>query len=124
MDIQGSKRYSSSLSATPNLARYQYTYITSSMISDEFELCSHETRFGQVASCGIHCSSGRGNSIGFLHCGGTKKEWEALSLRGFPKIERCHIKGSISFTFYRGSIRHGGKAWSTRFWMAFRVIIK
>jgi hypothetical protein len=94
------------------------------MISDEFELCSHETRFGQVASCGIHCSSGRGNSIGFLHCGGTKKEWEALSLRGFPKIERCHIKGSISFTFYRGSIRHGGKAWSTRFWMAFRVIIK
>jgi hypothetical protein len=47
-----------------------------------------------------------------------------LSLRGFPKIEHCHIKGSISFTFYRGSIRHGGKAWSTRFWMAFRVIIK
>jgi len=43
-------------------------------------------------------------------CGGTKKEREALNLHGFSKIECCHEKRSLSFTFYGGSIRHGGRA--------------
>ncbi len=46
VDIQRSKRYSTSLNTTLNWVRYQYTYITSNMVSDEFELLyDHEARF-------------------------------------------------------------------------------
>ncbi len=38
MDVQRSKKYSTSLSTTLNWVRYQYTYITSNTILDEFEL--------------------------------------------------------------------------------------
>ncbi len=46
------------------------------------------------------------------HHGGTEKEQEAPNLHGFPKIERCHEKGSLSFIFYGGNIGHGGRTCS------------
>jgi len=62
-----------------------------------------------LASCGIHHTNGGGN-LAFSHFGGTEKEHEVPNLCGFSKIECCHEKGSLSFTFYGGSIGHGAKA--------------
>ncbi len=57
------------------------------MISDESKLhCGCEAGFRQATSYRIHCFSGGGN-LALSHSGGTKKEWKALNLRGFPKIE-------------------------------------
>jgi len=83
MNVQGFKKYSTSLNATLNWIQYQYTCITSNTISDESELCCGcETRFGQVISCGIHHSNG-GHNLALFHCSGTKKEWEVPNLHGF-----------------------------------------
>ncbi len=110
MDVQGSKKYSTTLCTTLNWAWYQYTYITSNIVSEESDLCcDNEIRFGQVISCRIHHTSGRGN-LALSHCGGIEKEQEALNFHGFPKIEHCHKKGSLSFTFYGRSTKHGAKA--------------
>ncbi len=80
------------------------------MISDESKLhCGCEAGFRQATSYRIHCFSGGGN-LALSHSSGTKKEWKALNLRGFPKIECCHDKLSLSFTFYEGNIEHGGRA--------------
>jgi hypothetical protein len=95
------------------------------MVSNESKLrCGHEVRFGQATSCEIHPPSG-GGSLALSHYGGIEKEWETLNLCGFWKIECCHEKGSLSFTFLRS------KYWtwwecmkSIHFWMAFWVIIK
>jgi hypothetical protein len=38
--------------------------------------------------------------LALSHYGGIEKEQEALNFHGFPKIEHCHKKGSLSFTFY------------------------
>jgi hypothetical protein len=50
--------------------------------------------------------------LALSHCGGIEKEWEVLNLHGFSKIERCHEKGSLLFTFNGGNTIHGGRAWS------------
>jgi hypothetical protein len=67
-----------------------------------------EIKFGQVINCKVHRPSG-GSNLALSHCGGTKKEREASNLHGFSKIEHYHKKGSLSFTFHEGSIRHGGR---------------
>jgi hypothetical protein len=79
------------------------------MVLDESKLCySHEIGFGQVVSYRIHRPNGGGN-LALHHCGGSKKKREASNMHGFPKIEHHHEKESLSFTFYEGSTKHGGK---------------
>ncbi len=75
---------------------------------DESKLCyGHEIECGQAINCKIHHLSG-GSNLALSHCGGTTKEWEVSNMRGLLKIECYHKKISLSFTFYEGSIRHGG----------------
>jgi hypothetical protein len=48
--------------------------MTSSTISNEFELCcGSEAGFGQVTSYGIHHTS-RGGNLTLSNCGGTEKK--------------------------------------------------
>ncbi len=92
------------------MVQYQYTCITSSTVLNESELrCDCEAGFGQATSYEIHHPS-KGGNLALSHYGGTEKEWEALNLRGFLKIEHYHEKRSLNFTFYEGSTRYGGKA--------------
>jgi hypothetical protein len=78
------------------------------MVLDESKLCyGHEIRFGQAVSCKIQHPHG-GINLDFSHCGGTTKKQKVSNMRGFLKIECYYKKRSLSFTFYRRSIRHGG----------------
>ncbi len=92
VDVQGYRKYPTSLSTTSNWAWYQYTCITSSKVSDEPKLCRDcEIRCGQVFSCRVHHHNGGGN-FSLSHCGGVIKEWKASNLCGFPKAWRCQKK--------------------------------
>jgi hypothetical protein len=44
------------------------------------------------------------------YCGGARKKQEIPDLHGFSKIKCCHEKRSLSFTLYKESTKHRGKA--------------
>jgi hypothetical protein len=80
------------------------------MISNEFKLCcDREIGFGHVVSYKIHYFNG-GSNLAFSHYGGTEKKNKKLQICvDFQKLNVA-TKKSLSFTFYGGSTRHGGKA--------------
>jgi hypothetical protein len=79
------------------------------MISNKSGLCcGREARFGQVLVVGFIVLVEE--AIWLSSIVWYQKKREAPNLRGFLKIECYHEKRSLSFTFYGGSIGHGGRA--------------
>jgi hypothetical protein len=81
----------------------------------------YKTRFGQIASCRVHCPSGGGN-LALSHCGGIEKEWEASSCMDFQNLNVAMKNDYYPLPFTREILDMVVDMKSINFWMTFRGI--